>query len=166
MAFKIIHVVILASVKYFMTFPYALIIGLDYNLAMLIVIAGGVGGFLFFYYISRYINFGLNRSKPFFCRFIPRVVKARYQSYCERRKAKITKKFSRKSRFIVKIRRSYGMWGIVITTPVLLTIPLGAFLANKYYSRRKNVVLYMVLSIVMWGAALSAFLQIFPAAVK
>jgi hypothetical protein len=166
MAFKIIHVFLLASVKYFLTFPYSLIIGLDYEVAMLSVIGGGVVGFLCFYYLSRHFRILIRRVKPYIKFVVPEFLKIRYKHYIENRKKVKVKIFTAKTRFIVRLRRSYGFWGIILTTPVLLTIPLGAFLAHKYYSRRKNIVLYMVLSIVGWGAALGAFLQIFPGAVK
>ncbi len=166
MALKIINVILLASVKYFFTFPYSLLIGLDFKLAMPSVIVGGVAGFLFFYYLSRHVISWFHRTKPFICRFIPKFIRIRYQVYCDKRNVKIQKIFTRKSRIIARIRSSYGLWGIILTTPVLLTIPLGAFLASKYYSHRKHVVLYMLLSIVAWGAAMSAFLHIFPAALK
>jgi hypothetical protein len=166
MVFKIIQVVFLASFKYIITIPYALIIGLNFNQTMVYAILGGVAGFLFFYYLSGGVMKRSNRIKSFVSLLIPQKIKARYSIYRRNRKGIKAKVFTRKSRFIVKLRRSYGLWGIVITTPVLLSIPVGAFLANKYYSRRKNVVLYMVLSIVGWGAALSAFVHIFPAIVK
>jgi len=163
MVFKIIQVVFLASVKYLLTIPYALIIGMGYSQTILFVMVGGVAGFLFFYYASKHVIQGYNRVKPVLCRLIPRAVQARYGIARRNRKAV---NVTRKSRFIVKLRRDYGLWGIVITTPVLLSIPFGAFLANKYYARRKNVVLYMILSIIGWGAGLGALLQIFPSVVK
>ena len=166
MALKIILVILLAAVKYFFTFPYSLIIGLDFDLAMPLVIVGGVAGFLFFYYLSKHLIAWFHTAKPIIFRFVPRFIMVRYSAYCERRNKKTRKVFTRKSRIIAKIRGTYGLWGIIVTTPVLLTIPLGAFLASKYYSRRKNVVLYMVLSILVWGAAMSAFLHVLPADVK
>jgi len=166
MALKIIHVILLATVKYFFTFPYSLIIGIDYHIAMPVVIVGGVAGFLFFYYLSHRVIIWSDRVKPYMCKFIPRFIKERYRVYCERKREKVIKIFSKRSRFIARLKSTYGLWGIIITTPVLLTIPLGAFLASKYYSRRKYIVLYMLISIVGWGAIVSAFFQIFPAIVN
>jgi len=163
MALKVINVILLASVKYFLTFPYSLIIGLDFELAMFSVIAGGVAGFLFFYYLSHRVITWSKKVKPLICRRVPAWLKVRYAAYCVKRNEKVRKLFTKRSRFIARIKSNYGLWGIIITTPVLLTIPLGAFLASKYYSRRKYVVLYMVISIVAWGALLSAVLHIFPA---
>ena len=39
---KLIHVYLLASVKYFLTFPYALLIGLNYAQTIVVVLIGGI----------------------------------------------------------------------------------------------------------------------------
>ncbi len=154
---------LLASVKYIVTLPYAMLIGLEFKYALLTVLAGGIGGFLFFYYLGKFVNREIFFLRPYFCRIIPAFLRYRYKSYCDRKRAKPKKKiFTRKSRMIVRIRNSYGLWGIVIATPVLLTIPLGALLASKYYSHKKNIVFYMIISIVGWGLVLSGIVHLFP----
>lgn len=163
MIFKIIHVILLASVKYFFTLPYAMIIGLNYQQSVISLLIGGIGGFLFFYYLSKRILNWVDLLKPGVCRFIPKAVKARYQIFCDSLTVNKPKKvFSKKSRFLAKIKTTYGFWGIIITTPFILTIPVGAFLANKYYSKRRRTVPLMILSIISWAAVLSGIVHIFP----
>ena len=163
MVIKILHVILLASVKYIFTLPYAMIIGLDYKQAIIAVLIGGIGGFLFFFYLSKPLIRGINFTWPFLCRIIPPFLKSRYAAFCERRiKKQKPKYFTKKNRLIVKIRTTYGFWGIIFATPFILTIPLGAFLASKYYSHRKHIVLYMILSIIGWAAVLSGFVHLFP----
>lgn len=163
MVFKIVHVILLASVKYFMTLPYAMLIGLDYKQALIAVLIGGIGGFLFFYYLSKHVIRVFGLLKPQICRFIPPFLRKRYQLFCDQMNTHKPKKhFSRKSRFFVKIRTTYGFWGIIIATPFLLTIPVGAFLANKYYSKRPQTVPYMIASIIGWAGVLSGIVHIFP----
>ena len=164
MIFKIAHVILLASVKYFFTLPYAMIIGLDYKQAIIAVLLGGIGGFLFFYYLSKRINPLWNIIWPKICNQMPKIFKDRYQKFCNKRweTKRPLKLFSRKTRFIARFKKSYGFWGIIVTTPILLTIPVGAFLANKYYSRRPHIVLYMIISIIGWGGVLSGFIHLFP----
>ena len=41
---KLINVFLLASVKYFFSFPYALVIGLNYEQAIVSVMIGGISG--------------------------------------------------------------------------------------------------------------------------
>jgi len=164
MAMKIIHVALLASIKYFFTLPYAMIIGLEYKQAVIAVLIGGIGGFLFFFYLSKRLIFLTKYIRPFLCKIVPSPIKIRYHAFCER-KTEVSKKtriFSKKNRFFVRLRKNYGFWGIIVATPILLTIPVGAFLANKYYSQRRHIVLYMILSIIAWAGVLSGLVHIFP----
>jgi hypothetical protein len=45
---------------------------------------------------------------------------------------------------------------------VILTLPVGAFLLNKYYPKHKFAMSYMVLSILSWAAVFVAVVLIFP----
>lgn len=163
MVIKFLHVILLASVKYAFTFPYAMIIGLDYKQALLAVLTGGIGGVLFFYYLSKPIS---RFSGVFFrrvCKCSPPFFKYKYKQFCERQNLRGKPKiFSRKSRIIARLKKSYGLWGIVITMPFFLTIPVGTFLAYKYYSHQKFIVGYLILSIVVWTAILSVVIHLFP----
>lgn len=163
MVFKILHVILLASVKYFFTLPYALIIGLDYQQAIISLLIGGIGGFLFFYYLSKRVITWFDYYKPQVCRYIPSFFKLRLKLFCEKLAInKPAKVFSRRSRFLAKIKSTYGFWGIIIGTPFLLTIPIGAFLANKYYAKRPYTVPFMILSIISWAGVLTGIVHIFP----
>ena len=43
------------------------------------------------------------------------------------------------------------MWGIIISSPIILSIPLGAFLVRKYYGHRSIAVPAMILTIIFEG---------------
>lgn len=167
MVLKFIQIVLLASVKYFLTIPYAILIGMDYKTSVIAIVSGGIGGFIFFYYLLNPFMKITSKMKPLIWRIIPEYFKTQYLVYYTRwisPKKKVF--FSRRSRLIVRIKRSYGMWGLILTTPVLLSIPLGAILARRYYSHHRRIVLYMMGSIMCWGILLSAFLRIFPGMVQ
>jgi hypothetical protein len=163
MVSKFIQIVFLASVKYFLTIPYAILIGMDYKTAAVAIITGGIGGFLFFYFMLKPILHLIPLIKQFIYRIIPEYFKKQFADYYARWISPRKKAyFSRQSRLIVRIKRSYGMWGLIITTPVLLSIPIGAILARRYYSHHRRIVLYMMGSIMCWGILFSAFLRLFP----
>lgn len=144
---KLIHVFLLASVKYFITFPYALLIGLDETQAIIAVTIGGISGFFFFYYLSAVIIRILKSHKENIIRFFCKNFKIDLVRLSKRLKPNVSGSY-RKRRLFVKFRHRYGFFGIIVATPILLSIPLGAFLLNRYYANRKHVFAYMVLSIL------------------
>ncbi|KOH46698.1 hypothetical protein [Sunxiuqinia dokdonensis] len=156
---KLIHVFLLAMVKYSVTFPYALLIGLDATQAILVVTIGGISGFFFFYYLSAALLRLLKRRHIKIVGFF----NTRFNIDLSRLSQKWKPNFSgsmKKRRLFVRFRNRYGFIGIIIATPVLLSIPIGAFLLNRYYSRRKHVFAYMVLSILGWSLLFSAIVII------
>ena len=68
---------------------------------------------------------------------------------------KTTKKhFTKSNRRIVKIKNRFGLTGIAVLTPILLSIPLGAFLAERFFKDKKKVIIYISISCVFWSNAL------------
>lgn len=161
--FKIIQVFLLATVKYVITFPFALLIGLNFVQTLIAVTLGGIAGFFFFYYLSGYAIKRLHHFKTFLRRHTPRPLRIKFRQLLNWRK-KVTgeRVFSKRNRLIVSFRSKFGLLGIVVLSPVILSIPLGAFLLNKYYSNHKMAKPYMVLSILSWTAVFVAFALIFP----
>lgn len=158
---KLIHVFFLATVKYFITFPYALLIGLDRTQAIIVVTVGGLSGFFFFYYLSAVGIRFLKSHKEDVVNFANKYLKIDMNWIFRKLKPKAPTS-SRKKRMFVKFRNKYGFVGIIVATPVILSIPIGAFLLNRYYSRKKHVFAYMVLSILGWAILFSAIVIILP----
>ncbi|HPR85188.1 MAG TPA: hypothetical protein PLG33_03995 [Prolixibacteraceae bacterium] len=164
---KIIQVFLLASVKYVITFPFALLIGLNFIQTLVAVTLGGIAGFFFFYYLSGFAIRKFHIAKTFLRRHTPRSIRIKFRQLLNWRK-KVTgeRVFSRRNRIIVSFRAKFGLLGIVALSPVILSIPIGAFLLNKYYSKHKMAKPYMVLSILSWTAVFVAFAMIFPHLMK
>jgi hypothetical protein len=161
--FKIIQVFLLATIKYVLTFPFAMLIGLNFAQTLIAVTLGGLAGFFFFYYLSGYAIKRFHRLKNFIRRHTPLSIRIRFRQLMNWRKKQTGEKvFCRKNRFIVGFRSKFGLLGIVALSPVLLGIPIGAFLLNKYYSNHRMAKPYMVLSILSWTAIFVAFTLIFP----
>ncbi len=154
--FKLFNVFLLATVKYFYTPLYALLLGLSFIESLLCMVAGGIFGFLVFYYLSGYILITfqqINNGAEINTRFR---LRKKYSEWLIRRKdkRKNKNKFTRRNKLIVKTRSVYGMWGILVLTPVLLSIPLGAFLLRKYYPRKRMAVPLMLAAIIIEGCVL------------
>jgi hypothetical protein len=63
-------------------------------------------------------------------------------------------KFTWKNRFIVRSKKNFGMLGIAIIAPVLISIPVGAFLGVRFFGDKKKVFLYLSASAVTWTIVL------------
>jgi len=162
---KLLIVFVLSSVKFLLAPPLSFGMGLGYLETLVTTSAGGIMGVFLFYYLSR----GLIRL---YDRFIRKYVhngihwiagKLNFGHLAEKyfpiaRKKKV---FTLTNRLIIKIRNKYGFIGIVILTPVLLSIPLGSFLAARFYPRKQFTVLYLSASVILWSLIMSSALAIF-----
>ena len=58
--------------------------------------------------------------------------------------------FKKSNRRIIKIKHRFGLIGIAILTPIFLSIPIGAFLAERFYKDKKKVIIYLSISAIAW----------------
>ncbi|MBL4585585.1 MAG: hypothetical protein JKX84_00800 [Flavobacteriales bacterium] len=65
------------------------------------------------------------------------------------------------NKLIVKIKRDYGLIGLAAVTPILLSIPLGTFLAARYFDNKRKVLTYLCASVVVWSVIVSSVVIIF-----
>jgi hypothetical protein len=70
---------------------------------------------------------------------------------------KTRKVFTRRNRWYVKIKLKYGLLGIVVLSPVLLSIPLGSFLTVKYYGIKKTNIIWLIAGQVFWSLIYTIF---------
>ncbi len=89
----------------------------------------------------------------------------RLTSKKQKRRNQHRKKFTKRNRRLVLLKTKYGMPGIAILTPVILSIPLGTFLTAKYYRHKKNSYVYLVLGQVVWSFILTTVLTQIPISV-
>lgn len=61
------------------------------------------------------------------------------------------KRFSSKSRRMVRIWKQYGVIGVCFLTPLVLSPPGGALLVSSVGAPRKQVFLYMLLFGIFWS---------------
>lgn len=161
---KILSIFFLATVKFFYTPISAFLLGLNLIEAMFFTIAGGLFGFVFFYNLSYFIILSVQYIKPHARKYTPLPLKHHYKRWKLKKETQKMnqKKFSKRNRFIVKTRTTYGKWGIMLLTPVALSIPIGAFLLRKYYSDQPNTLLFALLIISIEGMILSLIFWLIP----
>jgi hypothetical protein len=122
---KELTVIFFCTFKFAATFPVAIyLVKMTPVETLLYTNTGGILGT----YLSMYLSEFLIRM---WNKYWPKSLKR------ERKKKKV---FTDRNRRIVRIKMRYGLWGIVMLSPVLLSIPLGSFLMVKYYGlKMKNM---------------------------
>jgi hypothetical protein len=154
--FKLFSIFLMAMVKYFYSPFYAFATGESFWISYITIALGGIASFSFFYYISTFIVISTRFIKPVMDRIIPEKTAANYREKRELKKSR-RKKFTKRNRLMMKMKKS-GMWLIILTTPVLLSLPVGAFLLNKYFSHNKLAYIGALLAIVVEGFIICLFL--------
>jgi hypothetical protein len=132
-----ILIVILSSTwKFAATFPIAVFV---FNMSSFQTIiytnTGGFFGILISWFLSKELI-------KFYNDFWPEKLK---------RKRATGKRFTRFNRRLVWLKSNYGLYGIVILTPILLSIPVGTFLVTKYYRYNKFRYTYLLFSQLVWS---------------
>jgi hypothetical protein len=156
---KLINVSFIASIKYFWSTPYAFILKLNAFETLFCIEIGGILGFLLYYYFFRVLFAELKLLWPVVYFFTPTIFKVRFELWRDRRRKRqlSRRKYTNMNKIIIKIRRKYGMWGIIILAPIILSIPIGALLGTKYFPKSRGFIPYMILSITVWGFISVAF---------
>jgi hypothetical protein len=91
--------------------------------------------------------------------FLSDVILKLWQQYWpEKLKINKNKKiFTPASRRLIRIKKRYGLPGIVALSPVLLSIPLGAFLTVKYYGVNVRNMFWLTLGQLLWSVLYTFF---------
>jgi uncharacterized membrane protein len=128
--------------------PMALGMGFSFFEAVTVTSAGGFAGVLVFTFASDKILDLLQKRK------------ARKRAE-NPEAAKQGKKFTRKNRMIVSVKKRFGLLGISILTPLLFSIPIGCFLAVRYFKVKQRIVIFMFASILFWSVLISSIKLLF-----
>jgi len=140
--YEIISVFLTSAVKFFAGPLLAKSFGFGYLQTIFVTSLGGcVGVFVFFNLGARIVHFFPNFFKP---------IK-------EKRKV-----FTKKNKFLVMLIRNYGLFGIAIFSPILISIPVGSFLAARFFENdKKTAIIILSMSVVLWSVSISTFLFLF-----
>lgn len=148
---EIVITILFSAVKFAMTFPVA-IFQFDFSLmeTILWTNVGGVVGIYFFAFVSARLIAWWNRH---FRRSGGRDRPGTKGGTPFREK----QIFTRRNRRIVRIKRQYGLIGIAVTTPFLLSIPVGTFLVERYYRNTRLRFIYLMASNLLWSFIYAGF---------
>jgi hypothetical protein len=140
---KIISVILLSSVKFGLGgIPLALFYQFSFFKIVVTTSIGGILGIITFSYLSDQIL---------------KLVDYLTSKWKSTHPSKPQKKFTFKNKMIVKIKTKFGLIGLAILTPTVLSMPLGMFLAKRYFHNSQRILLYMISSVLFWSIAISSF---------
>lgn len=144
---RLLGVFLVSGLKFIVAPFMSMELGFSYSQTLVFTAVGGIAGVWFFYHLSHI--FAAIYHRYFTERLYPYLLQSSFlrNYYITHEKRKI---FSRKKRLLVTILSKYGLPGIIILTPVVLSIPFGTFLAITYYSRQRHVLAYLAASVVCW----------------
>lgn len=139
---KELTIIFFCTWKFAATFPVAIYVMRMPVLETLIYTnIGGIIGAMISFYFTRLLIKMWNRYWPEHLKF--------------QRKGK--KVFTKRNRRFVKIKRRYGLFGIVLLSPVILSIPLGAFLTVKYYGNKVKNIVWLITGQIIWSVIYTVF---------
>lgn len=137
-------VILISAVKHTLGgIPAGYIAGFDYLEVVLYTLIGGVMGIVFFVYSAR-------GAKKLYLRYLEKIDKK-------------PRKFTRMNRLIVRVKREFGLYGLALITPPLISVPVGAIIAATIYKDKRRVMLFLIMGVVFWsflGAAVGPLVGI------
>lgn len=147
---EIVLTFLLSTVKFvFGAVPMALGFGFSFFEAVTVTSLGGFTGVVSFVFLSEKIVARLKKRRE------------EKKHAVADPKAVPPKKFSRKNKIIVKAKMRFGLLGIAFLTPLLFSIPLGCFLAVRYFKHKQEIIIYMFCSILFWSVSISSLKLLF-----
>lgn len=130
--FEYVYVAVISTYRFVFAGPAALVNGFNYWEISICLAAGGIFGFVFFYYFSDFVIFLYKKLFPF------------------KKKERRFKWFIKNRKTIGWIRRT-GLFVLLVVGPVVLSIPLTAFFARRWYNKLKHIIVYFCISVAGWA---------------
>jgi hypothetical protein len=138
-----ISIIFFSSWKFAATFPVAVyIMHMSFAETLLYTNIGGIIGALVFFYFSAFLIRLWDRFWPERFKF----------------QKKTRRIFTKSNRRFVRLKKKFGLFGIALLSPAILSIPLGAFLTVKYYGTKTRNILWLVAGQILWSSIYTIFL--------
>lgn len=143
---KELSIILFSSFKFAMTFPLAI---LEYKFSILRTLLwtniGGLIGIILFTFLSEEIL------------ILWRKYTAKFRVRRKQERVKVKKLFTKRTRRIARIKSRYGLAGIALATPFLLSIPVGAFICVRYFEKKKGKIFYLAGANLIWSVIYALF---------
>ena len=132
---EIISVIGLSAFRHtFGGVPLASGLGFNYLEVAILTALGGTIGLIFFIHLSHLL-------KWIFKTLIPVNSRANNQKRI----------FTKRNRFVVRIKQKWGLLGIAFLTPPLLSIPIGTTIAASLYKDKRQVFVTLLSAVLFWS---------------
>lgn len=138
---KLFTVALWSSFKYMVGFFMALGFGFNYIESILTTTTGAFIGVLVYLYLWDALVLLKNKLWP--------------------PKPKKGIKINNKLRWLVNFINKYEIYGIVILTPIFLSVPVGTILASMIEKNKWRIKIYMFVSFVAWGSLVYGIYSVF-----
>lgn len=118
----------------------------DFNFWKVIIVtcSGGIIGTIIFTYVSEALMKWWHKAKM--------------QYFRNHRHPKV---FTKGNRRIIRIKKRFGIWGIALISPIGLSIPVGTFIAERFYKDKKKVIFVFSIAVIFWNTAIYFLLLFF-----
>ncbi len=143
---EILGLFLLSSVKFLFAPASTIALGYDLPKTIIITFCGGSFGITIFYFLGSAISNWWAKHKK-----------------APKKKKKI---FTTTNRKIVFIKNKYGLIGLSLITPGIISIPVGSILAAKYFRHDKRTFPFLIASLFIWCMTLSSLAYFFKAGVN
>lgn len=140
---KILEIALIASLKFAVAPFVAEAQDFNFIKAFAVTTAGGIGGIIAFTFIGEIIVYGWKR----------------FISLFKKPSSAPKKKFTWSKKFIVRTKMKFGITGIALITPAIISIPVGTFVAHRFYRKKWRNVFVLVMAVIFWGLVLNGVAQ-------
>ena len=132
---------LIASVKFLIAPFEAERYGFNFRDSFFITTTGGILGILAFTFIGDFLAFIWRKvTSPF-------------------KKDPTNKKFKWSTRFIIRTKMRFGLMGVALITPSVISIPVGTFLLHRFYKRKLKNILALTACVLLWSITLNLLAQ-------
>ena len=142
---KILEVALIASIKFALAPFEAERYGFNFRESFIITSSGGIAGVFIFTFMGEVIAYGWRKLKSRFRHAIHKVNPPR--------------RFKWSTRFIIRTKLRFGLLGIALITPSIMSIPVGTFIVHRFYRGKIRNILVLILFILLWSAGLNLLAQ-------